>query len=355
MDANSILKTTTEKTYFKGWLAIIAFLLFQTSFAQNYRNARAYINDFGKNELFVKESLMEYSTAIIDASPDDRIQTTLERIYGKLEAINVNLLRNDKGIFRDTNLRDAFIKLNNKTIELLKNKSLKLNDYKLQSNLSYSDIFKNFSYKEAEVAKYYSEILAYESSKREFGIKYNILIRAYNKKNVFEYNSYQNLIFYRLNVLDDKLIQLLKDNDVDKVTECLNYMMIEGQDSFTKTDLYKDDFTDTSLNDANIEFITFMLNQKDLLLAIYTDYLKATEQFKKIKSSYVETNDPVSIENYNVEVRKYNLAKNLFFDTLQVNQIKKNDLLKRWYITNSDFLKNNIEFENLYEKFTNVD
>ena len=83
-----------------------------------------------KNELFVKESLMEYSLAIMDASSDVRIETTLEKIYNKLENINLNLLKNDIGIgdnnSKDTGLRDAFIKLNVKTITLLKNKSLKL-------------------------------------------------------------------------------------------------------------------------------------------------------------------------------------------------------------------------------------
>ena len=44
-----------------------------------------------------------------------------------------------------------------------------------------------------------------------------------------------------------------------------------------------------------------------------------------------------------------------FFNTLYENQIAKIELLKHWYITNSNFLKNNIEFEDLYEKFTNFD
>lgn len=321
--------------------------------AQNYRSAKAYINDFGKNELFVKESLMEYSTTIIDASPDSRVQSTLERIYKKLEEININLLKNDIGINGDTDLRDAFIKLNTKTITLLKNKSLKLNDYRVQSGLEYSEIYKNFAYKEYEISKYYSEILNYESAKKEFGLKYKIKIRNYNKKNVFEYNAYENLIFYKLNVLDEKLTQLFKYRNSKDVVECTNFMTNLAEESLIKTDLYKNDFVDTSLNDINMEFINFMIKQNEKLLPLYQQYITVSEDFQKFKSKFLEENNAIKVEDYNKEVQRFNETKNKFFDTLTENQIAKAELLKRWYVANSNFLKNNIEFEDLYEKFTN--
>jgi hypothetical protein len=340
---------------FLFWFVIIFILLCETTLAQDYRNAKAYINDFGKNELFVKESLMEYSTTIIDASPDTRVQTTLERIYTKLEDINTNLLKNDIGIDGDTGLRDSFIKLNNKTITLLKNKSLKLNDYRVQSGLEYSEIYKNFAYKESEIAKYYAEILNYESSKKDFGMKYRILIRNYNKKNVFEYNAYENLIFYKLNVLDEKLTQLFKYKNSNDVSECVNFMTSIAEESLIKTDIYKSDFADTSLNDINIEFVNFILKQNETLLPMYQQYITVSEDFQKIKAKFLEPNSSIKTEDYNNEVKRFNDIKNTFFNTLNDIQMKKVELLKRWYITNSNFLKNNIEFEDLYEKFTNTD
>ncbi|MEC4049755.1 hypothetical protein OX284_009980 [Flavobacterium sp. SUN046] len=337
------------------WVAFINICYLGQSFAQDYRNPKAYIRDFGKNELYVKESLMEYSTSIIDASPDTRIQVTLERIYKKLEDLEVNLLTNDKGINGDTGLRDAFLTLNTKTITLLKNKSLKLNDYQVQSALDYGDIFKNFSYKEMEISDYYKAILAYENSKRDFGLKFNIIIRFFNKKNVFEYDAYQNLIFYKLNVLDDKLIELMKAKDLAAVNKCIDYINQIGKESLLKTDQLKGDYTDTSLNDANIELITFFIKQNETLLPLYQDYVVSFESFQKKKAQFVESNDAVAVEEYNSEVRKYNKAKNTYFDALYEIQLKKRDLVNRWYITNSDFLRHNIEFENLYEKFTSED
>jgi hypothetical protein len=353
LDKNHTLLTMSKLLLF--WFVLLFLLFCGSGFAQNYRNAKAYINDFGKNELFMKESLMEYSTSIIDASPDSRVQNTLERIYTKLEDINVNLLKNDIGVAGDTDLRDSFIKLNNKTITLLKNKSLKLNDYRVQSGLNYSEIFKNFAYKESEIAKYYSEILAYETAKRDFGIKYKIVIRSFNKRNVFEYDAYQNLIFYKLNVLDDKLIQLFKYRNANDIQECINFMTSVSEESLIKTDIYKDDFADKSLNEINIEFVNFMLAQNETLLPLYQQYVTVYEDFQKIKTKFLETNEIIKVEDYNNEVKRYNDVKNKFFDSLYENQVKKVELIKRWYATNSDFLKHNIEFEDLYEKFTNVD
>lgn len=355
MRKNTLFKILNCNTFVLGIAVFSFFLNTENGYAQNYRNARAYINDFGKNELFVKESLMEYSTAIIDASPDNRIQSTLERLYTKLENINVNLLRNDIGFAGDTELRNAFMNLNSKTITLLKNKSLKLNDYNIQSALDYADIFRNFAYKELEITNYYGEILKYENQKREFGLKYNIVIRSFNKKNVFEYDAYQNLIFYKLNVLDDKLISFLKEKDTDAVQKCMDYLVEIGHESLLKTELYRDDFVDTSLNDANIEMINFMMDQKEIVLPLYELYVKTSNEFQEIKTRFNSNKSNITVEEYNAQVRRYNSVKNNFFDALYENQVKKRSLVNHWYMINSDFLRRNIEFENLYEKFSNVD
>lgn len=330
---------------------LIMNLFCSTLYSQKYRNTKAYINDFGKSELYVKEALMEYSKSIIDASLDNRVENTLERIYIKLDNINVILLKHDIGIHGDISLRDEFIKLNNKTSALLKNKSLKLNDYSIQSNLSYDVIFDNFSKKENEISNYYADIIYYENFKKQFGLKYNLIIRNYNSKNVFEYNAYQNLIFYKLNVLDEKLTQLFYFRNADKVDECIAYMDRIIKESLFKTNAIKNDYEDQSLNEINIELIGFFQHQNTTLQTIYTHYIEAYTSFQKEKNLFEETDNVEKIASYNEKVRNYNAIKNTFFDTLYANQIAKKELLEKWYITNSLFLKNNIIFEDVYEKF----
>ncbi len=324
--------------------------------AQNYRNPKAYINDFVKNELFVKESLAEYSSSIMNISSDARIQATLDKIYAKLDNVNNILIKNDKGVFGDTELRDSFIKLNAKTISLLKNKSLILNDYSYQSSLDYADIFKNFIYKENEITDYYRGLIAYENNKRHFALKYKINLKNNaTKKNIFEYNAYQNIIYYEMNVLDEKLMTLLKEKNSAKVSECMKYIAKVAEEGYKKTESYKNDFKDTSLNNANIAFITFILGQKETLLPFYYEYVKSSEAFQIVKTKIEKDNKSVSLEEYNSQVRKFNNAKNVFFDTLYTIQNTKSELIASWTITNGTFLKNNSEFENKYEKLTSVD
>jgi len=335
---------------------LVIFFINNIGIAQNYRNPKAYINDFVKNELFVKESLAEYSTSIMNISSNDRIQATLDKIYSKLENINIILMKNDKGVFGDTQLRDSFIQMNSRTVALLKNKSLVLNDYSYQSALDYTEIFKNFVYKENEITDYYRSLIAYENNKRLFALKYKINLKNNaNKKNIFEYNAYQNIIYYEMNVLDEKLMTLIKEKNSAKVSECMKYIAKVAEEGYKKTDSYKNDFKDTSLNNANIAFITFILGQKETLLPFYYDYVKCSESFQIVKTKIEKDNKSVSLEEYNSEVRKYNNAKNLFFDTLYTIQNTKRDLIKSWTITNGNFLKYNSEFENKYEKLTNLD
>ncbi len=344
------MKTTNKNTIVFVTFICLLFLNIDNGNAQNYRNPKAYINDFERNEDFVKESLIEYSKAVINISPDYRTQSTLDRIFTKLENANTILLRNDKGLMGDIDLRDAFIQLNAKTISLLRNKVLILNDYSVQSALDYPQILKNFDYKEKEITNYYKGIITYEKSKREFALKYGITLKEVKEKNAFESNAYQNLIFYRMNVLDDKLTILLKEKNIEKVKECFGYLESVGRECFKKTEESRSDFKDVSLNNANIDLITFMLRQKEMLLPAYTNYVIASDELQKAKE-----NKDISDGQYNAEVRRYNAFKNFFFDTLYNIQLSKKEMLDSWYITNSKFLKNNTEFENLRDKLTGVD
>lgn len=342
------MKTNRNRIVFTTLLCV---LFFTIGNAQNYRSPKAYIDDFQRNEDFLKESLIEYTAAVINISPDFRTQSTLDRIFKKLENVNTILLRNDKGMMGDVVLRDAFIKMNSRTITLLRNKVLILNDYTAQSLLDYPQILKNFAYKEKELANYYKGIIDYENEKREFALKYGITIKEEVKtKNAFESNAYQNLIFYRMNVIDEKLTALLKEKNIEKVKECFNYMQTVATECNAKTEQYKNDFKDNSLNNANVRLISFMTQQKEALLTAYINYVTASAALDKAKADAT-----LSDSSYNAIVKQFNSYKNVFFDTLYNVQIHKKELLDSWYVTNSKWIKNNTEFENLKDKITNVD
>jgi hypothetical protein len=252
-------------------------------------------------------------------------------------------------------LKNALVDLNVSVIEYLKNQDNDMNDYKEQSQLSLLEIEENFKKKDLAIEVLYSKFRKYEMTKKEFGIRYNIPIKNDTGFNIYEYNTNQNLIFYKINVLDEKLLVLIDNKDVNQIKECAHLLVNTCNQSLQKTAIYKDYFSDRSLNDANITFSEFFLNQDEILIPAAIDYITFSEQFQKIKCLFEENNASMTIEEYNAEVKKYNDLKNKFNYTLFSVNVNKNPLIDSWLKTNSDFLKNNIDFDIDNYKYVGTD
>lgn len=346
---NTINLNSVERNFKKTLLAL--FLLgVNFIFSQNYRNEKSYIEDFGKNELYVKESLAEYTKSVVNSNSVDRTDRTLTTIYNKLENINTVLLKTDKGLKGDLTLRDAFINLNAKTLELFKNKTLMLNDYKAMSEKSLDEIDAILKKKENDILGYYHEVSNFEKTKREFGMKYGVKIRSFLKKNILEYNAMENFVFYKISVIDEKYIKLINENNAEEATLCLNYLKLECDNALKAIEEYNDDIADTSLNTTNKNFIEFMKNNNSILHMYFIQYDKLNQDIQKAKN-----NPSISDEEYNEKVRNYNAVKNIYFTQYKAVQFKKQQMVNKFYVTNSTFLKNNVQFENNYARYTDVD
>ena len=346
--------TTTISRKFNFASLVWSFLIigfFPTALhAQNYRTINAYMDDFVKNEVFVKKSLMDYSISIVESQLYTRTKTTAARIIEKLEKINT-IMRNSKNGFEgNTMLKDGFIKMNEKTINCLQNGSLILNDYEYQSTLPLAEISENFNRKEHELITYYQELKNFEIAKKTFALNNKIHLNAKDRKNILEYNAYQNILFYKMNVIDEKLTAVINAKDKKGFSDCLDVIALMRQEIITKTNLYKDDYKDTTLNDANVEYANFIYGQKAKLNDIFNNYADAYNALQLLKNpSHTQTK--LAIEAYNNAVKTFNNKKNLFytvFDTIQFNKVK---MYNNWLTTNSSFLKNNGHFESIYDKY----
>lgn len=328
------------KLKYKIFCLFISICFFNLGFvnSQNYRNAKAYIDDFEKNEIYVQESLIEYSCSIIFSYKDSRTQATLNRIYDKLESININLNRNDFGFQGDTSLRDSFLKMNSYTITLLKNSSLRLTDYDEQKKLDFPEIMNCFEKRKQDIINYYSLILNYTNCKRNFCKMNNIKTNRYfSNKNIFEYDAHQSLFFFKINVLDAKLCDLLVTTDTKKVNECVYYLNQICQETLLEIEKYKKIHIDQSLNNANDRFINFILTQNKNLIPMYINYIQVLNEFNLMKA-----NNATPIELYNEKVRLLNKTKKSFYYSFNEIQTQKQQFIENWYNIKSNFLKNNL-------------
>jgi len=346
----SILENRSKSTI----LTLVCFILFilipTNSTSQIYRNITAYMDDFAKNELFVKKSLMDYSVSIVDSQLESRSKTTVTRIIEKLEKINTILRNTNNGFEGNTSLRDSFIKMNKKTIDCLQNGSLILDDYDYQSTLSLYEIGENFNQKETDLIAYYQELKNYETAKKIFTSRYKINSKSTESKNILEYNAHQNILFYKMNVIDEKLTTAIKEKDKKAFSDCMSLIKYMHEITISKTSEYQNVFVDNSLNDANIAYSNFIAGQKEILNNLFNDYVLQFNVLERLKKGA----KPVTEENvadYNTVVRTYNTKKNLFYDVYNDTQIIKVKMYNNWLTTNSTFLKNNGQFDSIYEKY----
>ena len=321
---------------------LLFFLQATSSHAQRYRTAEAYISDFEKNESYVIQSLTEYSSAIINDEKASRVQATLEDIYNRLGNINTIITKNGKGYLGDVSLRDAFLKMNRRTIMLLKNNTLKVTGYETEKNLSYPEIFSVFETRKSEIINYYSAIVDYTNAKRRFSKRNNLTQgRYFSKRNIFEYDAHQSLMFFKINVLDAKLCDLLSTTDDKNVMQCVSYLNQVCRESLILTDEYKNVNIDQSLNNANNDLITFLLAQNETLLPLYADYIQTLSDFNNTKEA-LQKNENDNIEKYNEKVRQLDMTKNKFTDSFAAIQNQKKELIDNWLKIKQNYLKKNL-------------
>ena len=315
--------------------------------SQGYRTINAYMDDFAKNELYVKKSLMDYSITIVESQLYRRTKYTSDRIITKLEKINTILQTTNKGYEGNTLLRDSFIKLNQKTIECLKNGTLILSYYDYQASLSLPEIGENFSRKESQLRAYYTELKNYEQDKRTFALLHKLILKVNKRKNILEYNAYQNMLFYKMNVMDEKFTSVINAKDKKGFSDCLNMLQLMQQEIATKTGQYKGDYEDTSLNDANIQYSNFIAGQKEKLSDLFNNYVNEYTTLQLLKNA--QTAEEVAA--YNTAVKSYNAKKNAFYTVFNDIQSVKAKLYDNWLNVNSTFLKNNAQFDNIYSNY----
>lgn len=336
-------------------LAMLLFVFLVATFsnfvqAQNYRTIDAYLDDFGKNEMFVKKALIDYSVTIIESQLDERSKITSGRIVDKLANINKIMKSTNQGFEGNTLLRDSFMQMNEKTMESLKNGSLILTDYDYQSALSFDEINANMAQKEKDMINYYEEVKNFDAKKRLFGSQYNVGFKA-TGKNVLEYNAKENLLFYKMNVIDQKLGNMINTKDKAGFAKCFAVIETMKQEVIAKTNQYKDLFKDTSLNDANVKYANFIYSQKAILNDLFNAYADESAKLAVLKKS-TEPQTAALTAAYNQQVQAYNARKNAFYAVFDKIQATKKAMYDNWFVINSRFLQNNSEIDNIHERYT---
>ena len=159
------------------------------------------------------------------------------------------------------------------------------------------------------------------------------------------------MLFYKINIYDQKLITSINNVNIKDFYQTIIAIEDINEEVILKTNIYKNNYNDTSLNNANAEYAKFIVTQKSKLTPFFHDFANEYVELQQLKNSS-KTGTQEEITNYNNVVKAYNLRKNMLFDALDKVQNNKKIMSNNWYITNNTFLKNNIKVDDLYESYT---
>ncbi len=309
--------------------------------AQNYRTAQAYLADFEKNERFISESLVAHSASLINGEKASRSQATLATIHNKLERINAIIISNDKGFGGDTTLRDTFLKMTQNMLVLLDDQTLQLEDYQAQRGLDLDEMATLFDTKTRNVINYYASMVDYTNAKRWFS-KRNRLEhdRYFADRIAFEYNAHQSLIFFKLNVLDVKLWDLLLTTDDATVNKCVAFINKVCNESLAQIETYKKTNVDQSLNVANADLIAFLTSRNQTLIPAYKDYIQALSNLNNTEKAELDKPEPT--QKLHLLEQQLTVTKNKFNESLAAAKQQTKALTDRWIQTQRQFLKGKI-------------
>ena len=313
-------------------------------FSQQYRNINAYMDDFSRNETFLKKTLNDFAVSIANNNLEIRSSTTSLRIISKLKRINLILTKNDKGFEGNTHLRDSFIEMSSKTIECMTNGSLTLDDYVELSKLSLNEIKDKLNFKENNLKEYYAKVLKYENAKKEFSDLFNVEIKYITDNNILEYNAKENFAYYKVNVADEKFINAVNNNNFEEANLSLEYLKTVCSETSQQVSSIAENITDKTLNTANLAMIQKMELNDTTLFSYFTQFNKISISIENIKKDVSNDPESVSAEEYNRFVTNYNAIKTIYSRAYQNIQEDKKILLDKWQITNSSFLKRNVQF-----------
>ena len=120
--------------------------------------------------------------------------------------------------------------------------------------------------------------------------------------------------------------------------------------TLVRTTQFNESFKDNTLNVANINYSNFINGQKAKFANLFNDYVDEYTALQVLKNSNVQPSTE-SVNYYNTLVRSYNTKKNAFYEVYNTIQSAKKVLYDSWFVSNSAFLKNNGEFENIHDVY----
>ncbi|MEM6718105.1 MAG: hypothetical protein AAF611_02210 [Bacteroidota bacterium] len=343
-----------KQFYFKTLFVLICVFTFQTSTAQSFQNANAYLSFIGKENKKISRSMWKYTKSVAHSKSAKRIEGDRKRLIKSLERAMLKIKKANAFEGENTYKEKVLAYMDLRT-KLLKNDYAKIVDMKEVAEQSY-DFMEAYILAQKKVDERMQEAQAsYEVALNEYAARNNIqLIESENdlskkmeiSNEVFEHRNEIYLIFFKSNIQESFMINGVSTGDISAIQQNMNALQGFAKEGLQALDSVSTCKQDASLIDATKKALKFYLEETQKELPKMLEFFLMNEKFTAIKEA-IDKKKPKDrtekeIDQYNSMVNQYNKSVNDFNALNNELNTKRTQIIQQWNAASAKFLSRHI-------------
>ncbi|WP_420574241.1 LIC11966 family surface protein [Kordia sp.] len=346
-----------QSNYLKAFFVLICVLTFQTSTAQNFKNANDYLSFIGKENKKISKSMWKYTKSVAHSKSARRIEGDRKRLIKSIERAMIKI-RKAKSFTGEDDYKKQVLDYMDLRTSLLKNDYAKIVDMKEVAEQSYDFMEAYILAQKLADERMQEAQETYENAQKDFAARNNIrLIESETElgrkmkisNEVFEHKNEVYLVFFKSNIQERFMLNALSSNDISAIQQNANALQTfaeEGLQALDTLTIYKED---TSLIEATKKALEFYLDETKNEVPKMLEFFLLNEKFTAIKEA-IDKKRPKErtkkeIDQYNAMANDINKAIVDFNKRNETLNKKRTKIINQWNEASAKFLSRHIPKE----------
>ncbi|QHI35992.1 hypothetical protein IMCC3317_13430 [Kordia antarctica] len=346
-----------KSNYLKISVVFFCVVMFQTSTAQNFKNANDYLGFIGDENQKISKSSWNYTKSVAHSKSPRKIEGDRKRLLKSIERAMLKIKRATPFKGEDAYRKQVLEYMDLRT-NILKNDYAKIVDMKEVAEQSY-DFMEAYILAQKMADERMQEAQeTYENAQKDYAARNNIrliesetdLSRKMKISNeVFDHKNEVYLVFFKSSIQERFMINALSTSDLSAIQQNANALQMfaeEGLQALDTITLYKED---SSVIEATKKALEFYLNETKNEIPKLLGFFLLNEKFTAIKNSIDKKSSKnrtkKEIDQYNSMVKEMNKAVVDFNKTNEELNKKRTKVINQWNEASAKFLSRHIPKE----------
>lgn len=346
-----------KSNYFRFIILVLCVLTFQTSTAQKFKNANAYLSFIGKENGKISKSMWNYTKSLAHSKSARKVEGDRKRLLKSIERAMIKINR-AKAYEGEDAYKKQVLEYMDLYSSLLKNDYAKIVDMKEVAEQSYDFMEAYILAQELADKRMQEAQEAYASAQKDYAARHNIRLvdkeTELGKKmkisnEVFDHKNDVYLVFFKSNIQERFMLNALSSNDISAIQQNANALLTfakEGMKAVDTIDLYKED---KALVKATKAALQFYIDETENTVPKLIEFFLLNEKFQTIKEAIDKKagkdRTKKEIDTYNNMVNEINKAVEDFNKTNAQLNTERTKVITQWNETSAKFLSRHIPKE----------